>query len=177
MRLGWLTVVVRALIVPRLSFWCGRYRRQGEAEVDPLSFDNVGWFYKDLEGAVFGPFRSAQMRSWLKQGYFHLGLLVCLGPPGDSDSSTSRKFLPLKEWFPATLADAFPDSARQVLAPLRKLLRREDHGEAPQQLLPPNLKLAVDTTRRGDTETKRSFASPRTSPALGQLGLVTSPTF
>ena len=109
------------------------YRRRGEAAVDCLAFDNVGWFYRDLEGVAFGPFRSSQMRGWLAQGYFHLDIPIRLGMEG--------QYYPLKEWFPI-VADAFPDSAQDILSPLRTLLAQhlkviggdEDSAKKPPML-------------------------------------------
>ena len=80
-----------------------RFRRRGEVTADVLSLDNVGWYYKDLAGVEFGPFRSVQMRGWLQQGYFALSLPIRLG-------RSSKGYIALEKYFPV-VAQAFPDSA------------------------------------------------------------------
>ena len=97
-----------------------RFRRPNEAPSkapDFLSLDNVGWYYKDLKGVEFGPFRSAQMRNWLRQGYFSLSMPIRLGGPQTSDNQSETpsqhedSFVPLNKFFPV-VAEAFPDSAQ-----------------------------------------------------------------
>ena len=49
-------------------------RRQNQEQETSLVANM--WCYRDLDGKVFGPYRSATMRKWMEDGYFNGNLEV-----------------------------------------------------------------------------------------------------
>ena len=49
--------------------------KQKQDQETSLVADNM-WCYRDLDGKVFGPYRSETMRKWMEDGYFNGNLEV-----------------------------------------------------------------------------------------------------
>jgi hypothetical protein len=107
---------LRALLLKRGKLLAGEHEQETEND----KYTQVQWFYRDEENAEQGPYDTASMRDWYKQGYFGSNIKTRL------ETDEADDWIPLEERFPDPEL-AFPEEyGQEAMKAIREALEEAE---------------------------------------------------